>query len=208
MTCVAEGKMVMTPATEPTTRKRDAAQTRQDLLDAARDLFGAKGYDQTSLREIGERAGVDAALIARYFGNKMALYSATVEADTVGAPQIASVGDIERLIRRLLRKADMHGLGPIIRTTIAPSSEIGSELREVAHDHVQRRIAQPLTTYLLSIGVAPVDAPLRAEALVSLIFGVVAVRAARSLPGVTDASHDAILTAVMPAVQALCEIEG
>lgn len=202
--------MGMTPTTtnEPPSRKRDAVQTRQDLLDAARDLFGAKGYDRTSLREIGERAGVDAALIARYFGNKMALYSASVEADTMGAPHITSTGDIERLIRRLLRKADTHGLGPIVRTTIAPSTEIGSELREVAQEHVQRRIVRPLTAYLCSAGVDPAEAPLRAEAIVGMIFGVVAVRSAQSLPGMTDASHDAILSALMPAVRALCETGG
>lgn len=195
----------MTPeTTEPTTRKRDAAQTRQDLLDAARDLFGTKGYDRTSLREIGERAGVDAALIARYFGNKMALYSASVEVDTVGTPRIDTIDDIERLIRRLLTKADTHGLGPIIRTTIAPSTEVGSELREVAHDHVQRRLTEPLTAFLRGTGVDPADASLRAEAVVALIFGVVAVRGARSLPGLADASHDVILTTVMPAVRALC----
>ena len=198
---------MMSGTMEPTTRKRDAAQTRQDLLDAARDLFGTKGYDRTSLREIGERAGVDAALIARYFGNKMALYSASVEADTMGAPRIASIEDIERLIRRLLTKADTHGLGPIIRTTVAPSTEIGSELREVAHEHVQRRITRPLMDYLRSTGMDSSVAPLRAEALVGMIFGIVAMRAARSLPGVTDASHDAILTTVMPAVRTLCGAE-
>ncbi|MGC4104845.1 MAG: TetR family transcriptional regulator [Thermomicrobiales bacterium] len=190
-----------------TPRKRDAVQTRQDLLEAARELFGTRGYDRTSLREIGERAGVDAALIARYFGNKMALYSATVEADTVGTPRIASVDDVERLLRRTLAKTDAHGVGPIVRTMLAPSSDIDPELREVARAHVQRRMTHPLTASLIAQGVAPDEAALRAEQVVAVIFGAVALRAARSLPGMTDASHDAIVTTAMVAVRALCGVE-
>jgi AcrR family transcriptional regulator len=196
----------MTATTVPETpaRKRDAAQTRRDLLDAARELFGAKGYDRTSLREIGERAGVDAALIARYFGNKMALYSATVEADTAGTPRIASVADIEALLRRMLANTDARGLGPIVRTTIAPSSELDPALRDAARDHVQRRMALPLTETLIAAGIAPEVAALRAELVVAMVFGVVAVRVAGALPGVADAGHDEIIATLMPAVRALC----
>ncbi|MGN6484714.1 MAG: TetR/AcrR family transcriptional regulator [Thermomicrobiales bacterium] len=186
-------------------RKRDAAQTRQDLLEAARELFGTKGYDRTSLREIGERAGVDAALIARYFGNKMALYSATVEADSVGTPRIASVEDVERLLRRMLAKVDTHGVGPIVRTTLAPSSDIEPELRDVARAHVQRRVTHPLTGVLIAAGVEPEEAALRAEQVVGMVFGVVALRAAGSLAGMAEASHDAIVATLMPAVRALCD---
>ncbi|MGC4192401.1 MAG: TetR family transcriptional regulator [Thermomicrobiales bacterium] len=188
-------------------RKRDAAQTRQDLLEAARELFGTKGYDRTSLREIGERAGVDAALIARYFGNKMALYSATVEADSVGTPRIASVDDVEHLLRRMLAKVDTQGVGPIVRTMLVPSSDIDPELREEARAHVQRRVTHPLTASLIAQGVAPDEAALRAEQVVAVVFGLVAVRVAGSVPGMTEASHDAIIATAMPAVRALCGVE-
>jgi AcrR family transcriptional regulator len=47
---------------------RDAAASKQALLEAARSLFGQRGFKSTTIRDIGERAGVDAALIARYFG--------------------------------------------------------------------------------------------------------------------------------------------
>ncbi|MFD9659211.1 helix-turn-helix domain-containing protein [Streptomyces mirabilis] len=33
-------------------------------------LFAERGFDRTTIRDIGERAGVDPALIARYFGSK------------------------------------------------------------------------------------------------------------------------------------------
>ncbi|WP_437821612.1 helix-turn-helix domain-containing protein [Sorangium sp. So ce1078] len=47
-------------------RSRDA-RTRAALLDAARWLLSRRGYDQLGTREIGARAGVDAALVQRYF---------------------------------------------------------------------------------------------------------------------------------------------
>ena len=51
----------------PPPRKRyDSAASRVALLEAAARLFHGRGYDATTVREIGERAGVDPALIARY----------------------------------------------------------------------------------------------------------------------------------------------
>ena len=70
-----------------TGRSRDAAASKDALLQAAQTLFGEQGFEGTTIREIGERAGVDAALIARYFGSKADLYIAAVAAeDAEGAP--------------------------------------------------------------------------------------------------------------------------
>ena len=44
----------------------------------------SRGSSGTTIREIGERAGVDAALIARYFGSKADLYIAAVAAEDAG----------------------------------------------------------------------------------------------------------------------------
>ena len=44
-------------------RTRNAGATREALLGAAQDLFGRKGYERATTREIGEVAGVDPALI-------------------------------------------------------------------------------------------------------------------------------------------------
>jgi AcrR family transcriptional regulator len=55
------------------TRPCNAAQTRADILSAARRRFGAEGYDRTTLRAIAADVGVDAALVIRYFGSKQDL---------------------------------------------------------------------------------------------------------------------------------------
>lgn len=55
-------------------RVRNAAITRASILDSARKRFAREGYDGASLREIAADAGVDAALISRYFGSKDELF--------------------------------------------------------------------------------------------------------------------------------------
>ncbi|MBB2943795.1 AcrR family transcriptional regulator [Actinoplanes lutulentus] len=57
-------------------RRRDAAATRQLLLEAARRRFAADGYAATSVRDIATDAGVNVALISRYFESKEGLFRA------------------------------------------------------------------------------------------------------------------------------------
>ncbi|MEU4562256.1 TetR family transcriptional regulator [Actinoplanes sp. NPDC023936] len=57
-------------------RRRDAAATRKALLDAARRRFAADGYTSTSVRDIASDAGVNVALISRYFESKEGLFRA------------------------------------------------------------------------------------------------------------------------------------
>jgi len=62
-----------------TTRPRNAAQTRADILAVARRMFAAEGYERTTLRAIAAHVGVDAALVIRYFGSKQDLFATAAE---------------------------------------------------------------------------------------------------------------------------------
>ncbi|WP_417482450.1 TetR/AcrR family transcriptional regulator [Maricaulis sp.] len=55
-------------------RPRNAEATRAAILTAARDCFSHESYDQVGIRDIAQKAGVDAALICRYFGSKEDLF--------------------------------------------------------------------------------------------------------------------------------------
>ena len=55
-------------------RKRDAEATRAAILDAAKAQFALLGYDRAVLRDIAREAGIDVALVKRYFGGKEALF--------------------------------------------------------------------------------------------------------------------------------------
>ena len=57
-------------------RPRDAAATRQLLLDSARRRFALDGYGSTTVRDIAADAGVNVALINRYFDSKEGLFEA------------------------------------------------------------------------------------------------------------------------------------
>lgn len=60
-------------------RQRNAPKTRTAILDAAEQLFAAKGYDVTSLHEVGTAAGVSRGTPGYFFGSKAALYQAVLD---------------------------------------------------------------------------------------------------------------------------------
>jgi len=188
-----------TVAVAAAVRRRDSVATRQALLDAARELFGTKGYDGTSLREIGERAGVDASLVARYFGNKVALYSATLEAEGSIDDGSEDRTDLEALLRRLLLRVDSRGMGPIMQAL--SESDVDPEIRRSAREHMQRRVLGPLTERMRQEGV---DLPeLRAELVLSTLIGIMTVRATASLEVLGRADHEEVIATVFPALNAI-----
>ena len=62
--------------TPSTVRPRDSADTRRRLLQAARRRFARDGYASTTVRDIASDAGVNVALINRYFTSKEGLFEA------------------------------------------------------------------------------------------------------------------------------------
>jgi AcrR family transcriptional regulator len=52
---------------------------RQDILNAAMELFARKGFRGTTTRDLAAHAGVNEAIIFRHFSTKEALYSAILE---------------------------------------------------------------------------------------------------------------------------------
>jgi len=62
---------------EVTTRR--GAESEQAILDAARDILADRGIEGLSMRSVGERVGLSATAIYRYFANKEALVSRVVE---------------------------------------------------------------------------------------------------------------------------------
>jgi TetR/AcrR family transcriptional regulator len=73
---------------------KDAASTdvQAELLAAARRLFAQRGFHEVSTRQIARAAGVNAAMIHYYFGDKEGLYRAMLE--TVFSRLVADVRTI------------------------------------------------------------------------------------------------------------------
>ncbi len=73
------GRSSEEPAGVGPKRKRDAAATREAILEAATRRFASEGYDRAGAREIAADAGVTAALVNRYFGSKEALFAEVIK---------------------------------------------------------------------------------------------------------------------------------
>jgi AcrR family transcriptional regulator len=61
-------------------RNADGQRTRQAILDAALDLFGARGFYGTSLRDVASAVGVRESALYNYFPSKDALFEALIAA--------------------------------------------------------------------------------------------------------------------------------
>jgi len=69
----------MAAGTSTVDRTRDPARTREAILDAAERLFAERGYESTSLQDVGALAGVSRATPGYFFGSKADLYRAVLE---------------------------------------------------------------------------------------------------------------------------------
>ncbi len=85
--------------TETGAKRANGIRTKQKILDAAEALFGARGFDAVSLRDITESAGVTLALASYHFGTKERLFEAVVSrrADVLCKLRRARLADLAML---------------------------------------------------------------------------------------------------------------
>jgi AcrR family transcriptional regulator len=160
-------------------RLRNAAATRQAILESARRHFAREGYDNVGLRDIAGDAGVDPALVCRYFGGKEHLLREAVRGDT--PPLLDGVGAADlpaRLAGLLLEDASeatacgtaaeqTERLLILLRSASSPkASEI---VREAAGEDILRPIASLL---------GGPDAEVRASLCLAVLIGVGMLRSA------------------------------
>ena len=91
----------------------DAAVTRQAILVAARELFAAHGVDGVSVRRVAAAAGVNHALVHRYFGTKDEMVAEILLAESeamsaLGRPE-ADAGTSLDALRQVLTHALTDG---------------------------------------------------------------------------------------------------
>jgi len=149
-------------------RSRDAAASKESLLQAAEELFGQRGFERTTIRDIGERAGVDAALIARYFGSKADLYFSAVAAEDAREQDSKGFEGLHQMADAVVSRADDHGPGPIMQALIR--LDASDDIRRAALQRVRRRLVDPLVVDMTDHGV---DRPeLRAEIAAAAMLGI------------------------------------
>ena len=172
--------------TAKSSRPRDANASREALLHSARTLFSERGFEQTTVRDIGDHSGVDPALIARYFGSKVKLYLATVTAEDADSGRPKDFSDPRAYVQWLVGRVDARGPGPVLQAVLR--SDTTSEIREATTEHLTRRLVEPLAATLEARGVAQPRA--RAEMAISALIGVLLGRALGSFPELTQLSQE------------------
>jgi AcrR family transcriptional regulator len=172
-------------------RARDSAASRRALLAAAGELFHERGYDGATVRDIGERAHVDPALIARYFGGKEGLYLAVLAEEDVAEDERL---DPHTLVAELLRHWDQRGHSPVSRALGA--LELSEDVRQQVRAIVRRRLVE-------RFDLKGPDAALRAELLIALVLGISLARVNGTLPQLARASRARVTAQLDTIVDAL-----
>ncbi|MFD1722339.1 TetR/AcrR family transcriptional regulator [Amnibacterium endophyticum] len=174
-------------------RSRDAANTRRLLLEAARRRFAHQGYSATTSRDIAADAGVNVALINRYFTSKEGLFEACLTR-TVQELDDAEVRTptLDELVRTMVEQ---------ITTPTAADKPLQLLLLLRASgddraDAIRRRTMQTYTERMATIaGWRPEDpstAPLllRAQIAMAMGFGIVVMRTSSDLEPLASATKE------------------
>ena len=162
----------------PAPRRRDAGATRAAILDAARAHFARTGFERTPLRDIAAEAGVDVALVQRYFGGKEGLFAAALK---------------ESFRPERLRDWDRRNFARQLAPTMAGDAHQDEE-RTHAFQFLLRAATSPTTAPMLNLAMrerfmAPIrdwlggeDAPVRARLLAAMLIGFLVERLIRGEP--------------------------
>lgn len=176
------------------TRSRDAAHTRQQLLEAGRRRFAFDGYSATTVRDIATDVGVNVALINRYFVSKEGLFEACIrsvgeelaDADR-GAVSIEEV--VNSVVRRLAGPStgDQPTQLQLMLMLRSSGDERAEEIRLGIIGSYAERIAA-----IAGWSPAAVDSRqllLRAQIALSTILGIVLLRSSSGLEPLSSADE-------------------
>jgi AcrR family transcriptional regulator len=177
-------------ATAPA-RTRDADATRMLLLRAARRRFALDGYSSTTVRDIAADAGVNVALINRYFASKEGLFEAclshvAVEFDRPASLTIEQVAlSVVSRISSALDDEQMLQLLLLLRSS-------GDERADVIRRSTLRSFAEKIAKIA---GWAPGDPGtehllLRAQIGIATALGMALLRASSGLEPLSSAGED------------------
>lgn len=162
-----------------------AEATKQSLIQAGLRLFGEKGYDATSTRELAAAAQSNVGSIAYHFGGKSGLHRACGEAiaemmQKVAGPALAAAGDLSALTPQSAR-----ALFPVLLRRVAAFLLTGEEsnlvvpfiLREMVHpgeafDAIYSAMVEPVHTSLCAVWQAATGESAGSDATKLTVFAI------------------------------------
>jgi AcrR family transcriptional regulator len=181
-------------------RRPGGADTRAQLLAAARIEFAERGYEGATVRRIAERAEVDPAMVNHWFGGKDALFTASLDIPVSPAEILAAIlpGDPEklggRIVERFLTVWDATGGGPLaaLIQSVAGHEDAAKMLREF----VKNVLVGPIVG-----AVAPDRHELRGSLMGSQLIGLGMMRYLLKLEPLASAEHAVVIAAIAPTLQ-------
>ncbi|MCX4728509.1 TetR family transcriptional regulator [Streptomyces sp. NPDC090052] len=180
-------------------RRRDAQGTRRLLLDAAAKLFAERGYEAATVRDIAALAGVNQALLFRYFGSKQALLTEVMASG--GQEQVRTTAP-ERLFATALRgmltgggkeAADLP-LAVYLRS-IGTGGEVGDMVKALGDEY----------SAVLSTLSGAEDSLLRADLAMAWLLGIGLMRVVVAKEPLAGAAPEEISRLVLGALESLLE---
>jgi AcrR family transcriptional regulator len=189
------------PAGKRAPRQRDAARTRQTLLTVARRRFAADGYAATTVRDIAADAGVNVALINRYFTSKEGLFEAclTSAADELRQIAVTAGGSQAERIARSLLSINRTGSSKILPLLLRSSGDERA-------DRLRLDILQTFSESLASAAGRTDegrDVLLRAQLVLALSIGIGVLRTSPGVEPLASSDSDDLVEPLRRVIETL-----
>ncbi len=198
---MSDGTRSRATRTPRTGRRPGATTTRDEILQAARRLFADRGYSGATMRAIAAEAGVDAALVVHFFGNKASLLAEAVEwpfDPAVEMPKLLVDGKRHvgrHLVELFVRTWDEEGTrNPVL--TVLRASIVEPQAAEMMGQFLRRRLFGPLMEELGS------DRPdLRGNLAASQLVGLGLIRYVQRVEPLASAKPRDVVAWYAPTLQ-------
>ncbi|TDW18207.1 TetR/AcrR family transcriptional regulator [Kribbella kalugense] len=113
--------------------EKKSDRTRAAILAAARERFGADGYERATIRAIAADAAIDPAMVMRYYGSKEKLFAAAAEFDV----RLPDLSDVPRdqlgqvLVRHLIERWEEDDTLQVLLRTAVTNEAAAERMRQV-----------------------------------------------------------------------------
>lgn len=126
-------------------------QRRNDIVEAARQLYEERGLSRTSVKDIAERAGITRSLFYHYFPDKQAVTSAVLDDFVEDYIEALSIWNDERMTGEIEQALD--GVVRVLRVSVFEGSSFRRALdtRENAALYIEfiNRVADRTARYIV-----------------------------------------------------------
>jgi AcrR family transcriptional regulator len=183
----------------PEHRRRDASATKAALLRAAQELFAERGYERTTVRDIADRAGVNQALLFRYFGNKEDLFHVVLATES---RVLVSESPAEQVLAKTLARVLNRDADPEHESVWLAA--LRSSGHDSAADAIRKQLGEDYARVLGSLTDAE-DAELRVDLVLAWLVGLGTLRSVVRKEPLVSADSEAVARLVLRAVSVLLE---